>query len=443
MPARHGLGLVCALVLALPVSAEEPGPAPFLGLTVQSKELGDARLMPRGAPSLKARSCVVVTAVDPDGPCAGQLRDTDTIISIDGVPTPNVAAFNEAVKGLKPGTEIAIKGLYLAPAPAGQQQWLPGSVVVTVGAAEAGGDKGSAPALPDPPPPARPRETGTASPPTVDEPRRAAGTAPDRTPPDEAAETIALLAFRESEQVRRTAQAVVYASPQAGFKDSLVEICERTKRSMTELSLPVMQDVVARGCEDPELAAVLEKLGRLQELSMQTIVAAQRVIEADDRLPALKAFAAADGEADELYRETALAIHHLSRRGAPAAPAKRPSDRGSSAASASPDSAVFSDDEWGAIVAELRRQGVIRGSAEAADFFPMLAMLKDVFVDKGIDQPSPKQLFGLGRMLLHVDAGALRDEKVLSTFRRMLRMAEEMGMEVANRKQLLELGTDE
>lgn len=130
---RGGVSVLCVLALVLPSFADEPESPPVsLGITVQSKDLADARLMPQGAPSLKSRSCVVVSSVDPSGPCAEKLTDGNAIISIDGVPTPDVAAYEKALKSLKPGTEIAIKGLYLAPAPLGEKKWVPGSVVVKV-----------------------------------------------------------------------------------------------------------------------------------------------------------------------------------------------------------------------------------------------------------------------------------------------------------------------
>lgn len=130
---RFWMAVVCVLSLVRPSLADEAESPPVsLGITVQAKDLADARLMPQGAPTLKSRSCVVVTEVDPGGPSVGKLSVNNAIISIDGVPTPDVAAFEKALKGLKPDTEIAIKGLYLAPAPLGEQKWVPGSVVVRV-----------------------------------------------------------------------------------------------------------------------------------------------------------------------------------------------------------------------------------------------------------------------------------------------------------------------
>lgn len=130
---RWCFAVAVVLTCMLPVPAGGQGsPVVSLGITVQSKELADARLMPQGAPSLKSRSCVVVSSVDADSPCVGKLSDGNAIISIDGVPTPDVAAFEKALASLKPDSEVPIKGLYLAPAPAGEQKWVPGSVVVKV-----------------------------------------------------------------------------------------------------------------------------------------------------------------------------------------------------------------------------------------------------------------------------------------------------------------------
>lgn len=256
---------------------------------------------------------------------------------------------------------------------------------------------------------------------------------------DDLTESIMLLSFRESEQVRRTAQAVVFASPQEGLKAQLVQICERTRKSMDELSLPLMKDAVAHGHKDAAVADVFEKLASLQEVVYREISAAQAVVESDDKQSAARAFSDLDRKADDLYRQTATAIHQLSKGGAGAGHAERALSGGAQRVSPNPNPAAFSDEEWAAIVVELQRRGIVRDPKDANSFARILGLLKGVFVEKGIRDPSPKALFRLAKILLHDDGGRIASEKTEATFRQMLNMAKEMQMEVATKEQLLEL----
>jgi hypothetical protein len=131
---------------------------------------------------------------------------------------------------------------------------------------------------------------------------------------DDCVGAIILFSLRESEQVRKTAQAVVYASLQKPMKADLIKICESTRKSMETLTLPVMKNAAALGGHDPQHVAVLRKLASLQELAYQEIEAAQAVLESDDMRSAVVAFGKVDDKMDVLFREVALSIHQLSVR---------------------------------------------------------------------------------------------------------------------------------
>jgi len=134
---------------------------------------------------------------------------------------------------------------------------------------------------------------------------------------DDRTNAVMLLSLRESEQVRRTAHAIVYRSLLDGMKENerLVEICERTKESMEELSLPIMKQAVAFGEQDPAVDDVLTKLALLQQLAYEEIIAVQAVLESDDKGSALKTFGDLDSKMDDLYKQTTTALHQLSKRG--------------------------------------------------------------------------------------------------------------------------------
>lgn len=134
--ARHLLLLVF-LWPGVAVGEESPKSTVDLGITVQDKSEAEQRLSAAGA-SLKTRKCVVVSSVDPHGPSAGILRADNAITTVAGVPTPDVAAFNAAIASLTPGTEVEIKGLYMAPGPDRKPEWKGGTVKVTAAAGVVG-----------------------------------------------------------------------------------------------------------------------------------------------------------------------------------------------------------------------------------------------------------------------------------------------------------------
>ena len=125
---------------------------------------------------------------------------------------------------------------------------------------------------------------------------------------DDRTNAVMLLSLRESEQVRRTAHAIVYRSLLDGMKENerLVEICERTKESMEKLSLPIMKQAVAFGEQDPAVDDVLTKLALLQQLAYEEIIAVQAVLESDDKGSALKTFGDLDSKMDDPQQQSQI-----------------------------------------------------------------------------------------------------------------------------------------
>ena len=253
------------------------------------------------------------------------------------------------------------------------------------------------------------------------------GSADDRT------DAIIILSLRESEQVRRTAHAVVYASMQDGLKGKLLEICQRTQKSMEVLSLPLMRKTVAREEEEPAVAEVLRQLASLQELTYQLIAAAKAVVESDDKGSAAMTFGELDGKIDELYRQTAAAIHGLTNQGVGGSRTKLASRE-----ARSPNARVFSDEQWVDVVAGLQNRGLLGGPNDARAYFGIFALLKSVFVDKGIPDPSISQVFGLAKRL-SLPFGSMKPSAIETTLRQILDTAKEADVEVMSRHELLQL----
>jgi hypothetical protein len=112
---------------------------------------------------------------------------------------------------------------------------------------------------------------------------------------------------------------------------------------------------------------------------------------------------------------------------------------GQSGGEFSPNGRVLSDNEWASVVAVFRKQGIVKSADEARAYFETFALLKGVFVEKGITEPTTKQLFGLAKTL-SVAFGKMPPEKIETTLRTMLHLAKEAQMELATREELNSMG---
>lgn len=123
--------LVSAALLLHPAYGANP-----LGVTVTKKDEAEALLKQLGHPPLGPRRCLIVTSVDPTGPCATELQPGQGLQEINGVPVPDIDTFNTVVKSLKPGSEVFLKGLYVKRA-GNRGSWAAGNVTVTLPKPEA------------------------------------------------------------------------------------------------------------------------------------------------------------------------------------------------------------------------------------------------------------------------------------------------------------------
>jgi hypothetical protein len=72
----------------------------------------------------------VVTAVDPQGPCAGQIAAGFGIRKINDAPVTDREAYAEVSAGLKPGSEVAIEGIYVPNRAGRRGSWKVGRAIV-------------------------------------------------------------------------------------------------------------------------------------------------------------------------------------------------------------------------------------------------------------------------------------------------------------------------
>jgi hypothetical protein len=103
-----------------------------LGLTVASQEEAQALLQQMGLPELGPRKCLVVTAVDPKGPCFGVIRPGSGLRKVGGESVLDPESFEAVATKLLPGQDVLIEGLYVKQRPGGQGSWTAGKVTVRI-----------------------------------------------------------------------------------------------------------------------------------------------------------------------------------------------------------------------------------------------------------------------------------------------------------------------
>ena len=85
----------------------------LLGIDIRGSEEAEPLLRRLGAPELGPRRCVVVTAVDASGPCAGHIELGFGLRKINDIVVQDVDSFTEVVKTLQPGQSVLLEGLYV------------------------------------------------------------------------------------------------------------------------------------------------------------------------------------------------------------------------------------------------------------------------------------------------------------------------------------------
>jgi hypothetical protein len=105
VPIGGGAALVPAHALtsaAVQLAAERPEPPGYLGVTVQP-------LTPSLREALHAKSGIVVTWVDPEGPAAGRLRSTDVVEEIDQTRPGDQSVWDTIVSHVRAGADVRLK----------------------------------------------------------------------------------------------------------------------------------------------------------------------------------------------------------------------------------------------------------------------------------------------------------------------------------------------
>lgn len=126
-PAAAAGSLMLLLVALLPAARCYGNP---LGITVVAPADVRQLIKQSGAPSLDSRRCVVVTVVDPIGPCANALSPGMAITKINEHLTADETGFTKAIDTLKPGMVVAITALAVGRGAGGKASW--SSVIVKV-----------------------------------------------------------------------------------------------------------------------------------------------------------------------------------------------------------------------------------------------------------------------------------------------------------------------
>lgn len=252
---------------------------------------------------------------------------------------------------------------------------------------------------------------------------------------DDAAMAMAF-SFRETSQMHLLAHALGTASINGTPPAEVVKHCDRAIEGFESLSVPLLRKYLANVTHDRHTRETFAGITELQHRVLAEVKAVRAMAESGNGQEERLAFVAANRAYNEIAQPLAAAMIRGDRGDVEEPP---PGDKGGELHS--PNKGVFTDDEWAAVVAGLQERGVIRKAGDANVYFGTFAMLKSVFVQKKIPEPTAKQLFGLAKML-NVPIGQMEPEKMESALRTMLQLAKETGTEVASRESLLQLSGD-
>lgn len=245
-----------------------------------------------------------------------------------------------------------------------------------------------------------------------------------------------LFSFREAAQLHTTAHALAMAAINKAPSKEVVEHCDRAIESFENMSVPLFRRYADKCSTDAELAAAAEGVLDLQQASLDELRAVKAMAESGNAAKQRFAFLGSVTR----YNETATRVAALIIPQADtAAPRRTAEPRHTEEHPGSPNAQIFSDEAWGDVVEEMRRRGVVRTSTDASRYFRTFSLLKSVFVASSIEDPSPKQLFGLAE-LLNFSFAQMTPEKIETTLATMLRLAKDTGQEVASKDVLMRLG---
>jgi hypothetical protein len=146
------------------------------------------------------------------------------------------------------------------------------------------------------------------------------------------------------------------------------------------------------------------------------------------RVARLRAVADGTIAADGFVRGRAIALLR-SIDNAASANSESVADSSTSFSGVSPNRRVFSDDEWGAIIASLVREGRVRRTRpqDASKYFGIYAAIKGVFVDSGIDSPTVRMLNGFKEQVCEATITARGPEAAAKQLAELVLAAKQSG----------------
>lgn len=239
-------------------------------------------------------------------------------------------------------------------------------------------------------------------------------------------------AFREIAVTHHLAHAMMASLTRVPHKEVLAQ-CDEVMADWMVQGIPPLYKYMAEG-----------QLGERERQVCGDLIALQQYVL--DELRAVKACAAAGGidEAglgrfNDVNREYNQAVRPILVAMMEEQGAVQKSSAISRGAPGAPRTDEFSDEEWAGIVAALRKKGIVQKDRDADAYVGTFSMLKGVFVAKNIPEPSTRQLFALAKSL-GVPLGQAAPEKIETTLRATLLLADETDTEVASKEMLLKLG---
>lgn len=247
-----------------------------------------------------------------------------------------------------------------------------------------------------------------------------------------------VFSFREASQVHLLAHALGTAAINGTSSEEVTKQCDRAIQSYESVSIPMLGRYLGNVDHDPQTRETFRQIQEMQKLALAEVQAIRAMAKSKNGQAERLAFV----EANRAYNEAVQPL--VARMASPAAQA----DAGSEADGPdngpllqSPNKRVFSDEAWTEIAEEVAKRGLVQDPSDAKKFFGTFGLLKLVFVEKEIPNPSAKQIFGLAKVL-NVAFHQMTPDKLEATLLSMLKLAKETGTEVASRQALLKMGEE-
>jgi hypothetical protein len=251
-----------------------------------------------------------------------------------------------------------------------------------------------------------------------------------------------IFSFREATQIHLLAHALGTAALNGTPSKEVIEHCDRAIDSYEAISIPMLSKYLGNVTHDKPTRETFQQVQVLQKRALAEVKAIKAMAESGNAQAERLAFVAANRAYTEVAQEVAEMLVNGPKRGdGRSAPAPSEDDPDETLLAKSPNRRLFSDEEWSAIVAEIMKQGLVQKPSDADRFVGTFGLLKNVFVQKRIPEPSVKQLFGLAKVL-NLPFHQAPADKIETALASMLQLAKEAQTEVATRETLMSLGDE-